>query len=235
MAAKITEVTGGLYEVNTSGVNVFLLDAGADGLILVDAAMPWSVNGILGAVRELGKQPADLKHILITHADFDHVGGLGALQAATGAHIYAGAQSADYIAQHKGPPHIPALMALLFDVTMRVMAKKATVDQRLSDGQTLDLAGGIVAIHTPGHTPDNFSYYWQRERVLFAADLLNTQFGDGLGLSPEMLTDSMPDVEASARKVLDYDPAYICVGHGSFVDVAHSADVTKLRTTLGMA
>lgn len=226
------KVTDGLYEVASTGVNVFLIDDPESGLILIDTGMPWSKGAILKAIAELGKQPSDLKHILLTHADIDHVGCLGALVRETGAQTYAGSATADYAHRKQSPPHVPMVMILLSKLLFAMMTTPH-IDHRLADGEMIDVAGGIQAIHTPGHTPDNFSYYWERGKVLFAADLLNTAFSDGLGLSPKMMTHSVGDTITSARKVLMLDPEFICVGHGKFVSAAKQPElIAKLRSEI---
>jgi glyoxylase-like metal-dependent hydrolase (beta-lactamase superfamily II) len=43
------------------------------------------------------------------------------------------------------------------------------VDRPLKDGERLPECGGIVAIHTPGHTPGHLCLYVERARALIAA------------------------------------------------------------------
>lgn len=63
----------------------------ADGLTLIDTGMPGSHKKILKYITDLGHLPSDLKRIILTHSDLDHVGGLAALKKASGARIYASA------------------------------------------------------------------------------------------------------------------------------------------------
>ncbi len=229
----MNKVVDRLYEVVVGMVNVFLIDDPESGLILIDTGTPWSKGRILKAVKALGRQPGDLKHILLTHADVDHVGSLGALAAETGAQTYAGAAAADYAERQSGPPHVPFVMDVFGSAIIKI-GKKPHITHRLTDGELIDIAGGIQAIHTPGHSPDNFSFFWEREKVLFAADLLNTAFSNGLGLTPKMITHSMDDAKKSAKRVLALHPAYICVGHGGFVDSNKQPElIKKLNAALG--
>ena len=84
MAAK--QIVPGLYTLPLGGVNTFLLDGG-DGLTLIDTGTPDSVAKILEAVRSLGKQPGDIRYILVTHCHFDHTGGLAELKEGGPANI----------------------------------------------------------------------------------------------------------------------------------------------------
>ncbi len=226
-----TRITDGLYQIG-GGVNVFLIDDAEGGVTVIDAGFPRGSDGILAAVATTGRTAQDVKHILITHADMDHVGGLAGLVQATGAAVIAGAETKGYLEARTAPPHLPPPMGLIARVMSRLVQRKVPVGQVVADGETLPIVGGIRAIATPGHTPDNFSFYWERAKVLFAADLLNTQ-GGALSLTPARITWDMAVARRSAAAVLALEPAYICVGHGDFVDVEkRAAEVAALRQSL---
>ena len=78
----------------------------ADGLTVIDTGLPRSEKKILAYVAGLGRSAGDVKRIILTHSDLDHVGGLAALQKATGARTYAGKIEADSIAAGKASREI---------------------------------------------------------------------------------------------------------------------------------
>src|SRR4051794_11036610 len=78
------QVVPGLWEVRIKFVNAFLLDTG-DGLALIDTGIPGSVPVIQEALHSIGRQPADIRHILITHCHSDHCGSLAEMKRLTGA------------------------------------------------------------------------------------------------------------------------------------------------------
>ena len=183
-------------------------------MTVIDAGLAHNAGGILDLVRRIGWGPRDVAHILVTHADIDHIGGLKALHAATGAAIVAGVDSVPYIERRRNPPHVkPPLNAL---AAARTWLRRGTapVSRAVSDGDVLDIAGGIRVLATPGHTPEHVSYYWERERVLFAGDLLNT-LGGTLRLTQPRITWDMAAAQASVRKVAALHPAVIVCGHGA--------------------
>jgi glyoxylase-like metal-dependent hydrolase (beta-lactamase superfamily II) len=92
------------------------------------------------------------------------------------------------------------------------LQKPAVVSRVVKDGDLLPIAGGIRVIATPGHTQDNMSYFWERERVLFCPDLLNNL--NGLSPTRPAITWDMEAAKGSIRKVLALNPEVICVGHG---------------------
>ncbi len=205
------EIIPHLYVVPSSAVNVFIVETDSD-LTLVDAGLPWMAKSVLQEIERIGHKPQDVKHILITHADLDHVGGLKALVDATGATVYASAASGRYLRIRRNPPHIKMPIALLGNTITFLLQRAVTINYEVVDGEVLEIAGGIRVLSAPGHTADHTAYYWEQEHVLFAGDLFQNR--KALELSPLRITYSLDDEMHSARKALALNPAVICVGHG---------------------
>jgi len=94
------KIIDNVYVVPNVVANTYIL-VDSDGLAIIDAGLPRSEKKILAYIAGMGKSKQDVKHIIITHADLDHFGGLSALQKATGARTYASQIEADAIAQVK--------------------------------------------------------------------------------------------------------------------------------------
>ncbi|MBN1681774.1 MAG: MBL fold metallo-hydrolase [Anaerolineae bacterium] len=161
----------GVYGLVGGAVNLYVLDDEA-GVTIIDAGLPGSTKRIVDLLRAIGRSPSDVKHILVTHADIDHVGSLRPLVKATGAPVYASAETQRYIKRRGVPPHVRFPLSLVSRVMVLVIGGGIKDGQVVAGGDRLDIAGGIRVIATPGHTPDHVSYFWERERVLFAGDLL---------------------------------------------------------------
>ena len=82
-------------------LNVYLLDD-PRGLTLIDTGFPRDTPKILAGIGALGRRPEDLRHILLTQAHPDHIGGAAALRARTGAQVYAHGADAEII-EEGGP------------------------------------------------------------------------------------------------------------------------------------
>lgn len=104
-----------------------------------------------------------LKHIVITHAHIDHVGGAMKLKAATGALIL---MNQDDQALLKMLDMQAAWVGMRPPGTVKV-------DESVSDSQVLKI-GAIPAsvIHTPGHTEGSICLYFPEEKKLIAGDTL---------------------------------------------------------------
>ena len=80
-------VIRGVHIVPMGFANAFLIE-GDNGLTLIDAGFRGKESAVFGAIRELGRLPNQLKHLLFTHAHPDHIGSAAAIVRGTGARTY---------------------------------------------------------------------------------------------------------------------------------------------------
>ena len=191
----------------------------ADGLTLIDTGLGGSDAKIMAYVRSLGRAPRDLKRILITHSDRDHIGSLAALVRQTGARVSTSAIEADAIAH--GRPSRPlkrkGARAILFGLMATFYPQApSSVDEVLADGQTLPILGGLRVLATPGHTPGHLSFFAQRLGVLFVGDSLVSEAGVLRG-STGWNTWDQAQADASVRLQAALAPRIVCPGHGPVV------------------
>ena len=212
MAVK--ELVDGLHMI-PGVVNTYLIEA-ADGLTLIDTGLPKGDKAILGAIRDIGRSPGDLKNIVLTHAHPDHIGGLAAVVLATGARTFMHALDMPIAERGSGFRPMTAAPGLLSGLLFRLFSRPgatvdpATIDQPLSDGEVLPIAGGLEVIGVPGHCAGQVALLWRQRRVLFAADVCANM----MGLGPPIGYEDRGEGESSQRKLaaLDFDIA--CFGHG---------------------
>ena len=77
-------IYGNTYYVGTCGISVILITSDK-GHILIDTAPAKAAPSVLANIRTLGFDPKDVKFLLTSHEHIDHVGGIAAIKAATGA------------------------------------------------------------------------------------------------------------------------------------------------------
>lgn len=213
------EVIRNVHHVPGIVANPYLI-IDPEGLTLVDAGLPGSHKKILRYIASLGHRADDLKCILITHADFDHVGGLTALKSASGAKVYAHPIEAEAIAaghsSRELKPKNP-LLRLLFRLTSQlVRVSPMKVDGFLNDGQVLRALGGLRVLATPGHTPGHVSLFSESTGILFSGDsLISTT--EGLRGSQGANTWDQAQADNSVRAQAALGAQIICPGHGPVV------------------
>ena len=213
------EIIPNVHLIPNTVANPYLL-IDPDGLTLIDAGLPGSHRKILRYLASLGYAPGDLKRILITHADFDHVGGLAPLKAATGARVFASPVEAQAMAEgHSSRALKPrsVIVKLLFNL-MTSLFKPASIqaDELLSDGQTLPVLGGLRVVETPGHTPGHISLFAPSAGILFCGDSIVSGESGLRGSSGANNWDQARSDE-SVRKQAALGAHILCSGHGPVV------------------
>jgi glyoxylase-like metal-dependent hydrolase (beta-lactamase superfamily II) len=217
-------IVPGLYRVLKGYVNAYVLEDGA-GLVLIDCGLPKRADRIASAIREAGRQPEDVRHILITHHHLDHTGSLAVLAARTGAAVYVHPADTPVVSGAIMPP--PPNRARLSGRTLgplllRIGPKRADpakVDVELVDGHELPIAGGMRVIHTPGHTAGQTSFLLPRDGgVLIAGDAaraIGRRVGPPVGAIFGMFTEDLDEARRSFRKLAGLDFETVVFGHGN--------------------
>lgn len=176
MGAPAVALAPGVYRIPTFGdfINSYAFLDGDGQVTLVDCGLARAPAKIVAALRLMGKQPADVTRILLTHAHSDHAGGAHAMVEASGA-AGVGVHSADleFIrAGHNAPPDLSTTSGRLFTRVPGTTFRSVAVAEELADGQLLPVAGGLRVHHTPGHSPGHVSLVHEPTGVLVTGDAI---------------------------------------------------------------
>lgn len=149
--AAPARIDGQVYYVGTCGITVLLI-ASPQGHILIDAGPEEAAPLVLANIRRLGLNPRDVKWLVASHAHFDHVGALAALQKATGAQIAALPAQARELVRGEPFPDDPQFGAIKGFAPVKV-------DRKLKNGVPLIVGPNrVTAFATPGHTTGSTSW-----------------------------------------------------------------------------
>src|SRR4051812_2631174 len=80
-----------LYFIGFKTVSAYIVTT-SDGLVLLDAGFPTTVDALLQNIRSVGLKPEDIKYILVSHSHLDHFGGAGRVKELSGARIVMSAE-----------------------------------------------------------------------------------------------------------------------------------------------
>nr|WP_263323401.1 MBL fold metallo-hydrolase [Neobacillus sp. Marseille-Q6967] len=223
---------GFLYQVTFMAkvfpVNCYLVEE-EEGLTLMDAALPYCAKGIITAAANIGKP---ITKIVLTHAHEDHVGALDAIKETL--------------------PDIPVYISVRDN---RIMNGDLSLDQEedqtpikggvpkklrtranllLKEGE---LVGSLAAIETPGHTPGSMAFFDTRTHALIAGDAFQTRGGTAVAGDikplfpfPAFGTWSKKTALNSAKKLVEYQPKLLAVGHGEMTENPVNAMQKAIRS-----
>lgn len=183
------------------GTNTYLV--GSNSLAVIDPGPKDERHheAILAAAR--GRE---ITHILITHAHRDHLDGLEALKAATGA------KSVGF-----GRAHLDVPDALKSPSGKDFVDLDFAPDIAATDGDWIkgeDWA--IEALHTPGHAPDHLCFALPSLGVIFSGDHVMS-WNTTVIAPPE---GHMADYLASLSRLLEIESDLYLPGHGGRLDGA---------------
>ncbi|MGD0032693.1 MBL fold metallo-hydrolase [Paenibacillus illinoisensis] len=206
-----------------------------DGITLVDTGMIGQFAGLEAALNKEGVQLADVKRIILTHQDIDHIGNLGALlDAIPGLEVWAHADEIPYIKGEKPlikftPERRAMLPAPVLAQADQLLSQlpEIEISRVLEDGDMLPLQGGIQVIHTPGHTPGHICLYFRESEFLLAADELRVVDDELVGPAPPATPD-MPEALRSLKRLTGLKLNKVLCYHGGEYTNEPSEYIAKL-------
>lgn len=158
-----TEVADRVHRLAHAHVNCYLIDDD-DGVTLVDAGLPSMWDLMTDTLARLGRGPADVRALVLTHGHFDHVGFARRVRTELGvpvlvhpadghlaAHPYSYTpQRNRFLYPFTHPRSLPVLGRMAMAGALTIKGIEDTGE--LQVGTELDVPGRPVAMFAPGHT-----------------------------------------------------------------------------------
>ena len=146
--AQPFRIAGNFYYVGATDLAAYLI-TGPEGHVMLDGGMPTTAKMIMASIAELGFDITDVKVLLNSDPLPDHAGGLGVLQQASGAELWASEASADIIAAGgDNPDFVLPLRGLIWTGILGYAATR--VDHRFKDGDTIRVGPIALTAHVTG-------------------------------------------------------------------------------------
>src|SRR5205809_5256439 len=170
------------------GTNTIVLGGGEEGASVIDPAV--DDNAYLDTIIQAGAERGGIRRILITHGHPDHVGGAEALRKRLGVSIYAFSRQG-----------------------------VSVVDEEIVDGMTFPAGEDTLqALYTPGHRFDHLSFLLEKQRTLFAGDLIS-------GITTNVIAPpegDMLDYVNSLKRLQEVEISEIVPAHGPTITDAQA-------------
>ena len=233
------KIASGLHRIGSDIVNSYLvIDDG--GVTIIDAGLPHYWKLLNRELARLGLTLDDVRALILTHGDTDHIGFAARLHREKGIPAYLHPADADR-ARLKvkkpnrgwGPVKLVPLAGFLWYSAREGGLRIPPVGELRSaeDGQVLDVPGAPRIIHVPGHTPGSVAVHIPAVDALFIGDTLTTRnvLTGATGPKPAPFTLEPGQAMASLSRVSEVDATWVLPGHGPAWDrgVAEAVRLTR--------
>ncbi len=223
------EIVPGVYGLGSELVNWYLV-VDDEGVTVIDAGLGGFAKTLDADLRRIGRTPADVTAVVLTHSDSDHTGVAPHLRAA-GARVLIhsldepglrkpGPKKGDASPRHLLPNLWRPATRRIFGHSIRTGAKPGKVDdaETFAGGDVLDVPGRPRVIHTPGHTFGHCALLFEEQNALFVGDALcmhpDLTRREGAGLMPRFFNEDDDAAQASLAAIEPVDAAVLLAGHG---------------------
>ncbi len=202
----------------------------ADTAVLVDTGYPGQLALLREAMAQVGVALTQLRVVILTHHDVDHIGNLPGLlaEAPQPVEVVAGAADQPFIqGEQPSPRFAPDALERMLSALPPEFAEQrrqafekikanpptAPVNHPARDGEVLPYSGGITVITTPGHTPGHICLYHAPSKTLIAGDALTIVDGQLQRPAPQ-IDLNRDEAGRSLAKLLAFDIATVISYHG---------------------
>jgi glyoxylase-like metal-dependent hydrolase (beta-lactamase superfamily II) len=213
---KVSTVVAGVHRLELGAVSVYVVDDD-EGPLLIDTGYPDTVDQLVAGLGSLGYRAGDVSGLLVTHCHGDHAGGLAQLEVLTGARSFMHAADAAMVRKGQawrpwvpGPGLVNRLIFRSIDSGTPRTVEPARVSDEVADGERIALAGGIRAVHLPGHCLGMLGFLLERSGVMFVADAASR-------VGPLQMSPNYEDVaigRESLSRLSSYSFDVACFAHG---------------------
>ncbi|MCR2816537.1 MBL fold metallo-hydrolase [Microbacterium jiangjiandongii] len=196
-----------------------------EGITLVDAGLPGHWKDLVTELADLGRPLADIRGVVLTHGDSDHIGFAERLRRELGIPVYVHTDDADRARGGDKPktPMGPLRLGPLVGFFAYALRKNGMRTRSLTevvpvaDGAVLDLPGSPRVIGMPGHSPGSIAVHVPAVAAVFVGDALTTRhvLTGRTGAQPAPFTDEPERALASLDRLADLDAEWVLPGHGA--------------------
>ncbi|MEV1025742.1 MBL fold metallo-hydrolase [Streptomyces sp. NPDC050264] len=213
-----------LHRLGNDLVACYLIDT-PEGITLIDAGLPGHWHDLERELHSLGKSVDDIRGLVLTHGDSDHIGFAERLRSKHGVPVFVHAADADRARTGDKPKTAVGPMRVgptlkFFGYSLRKNGLRARYIGEVTevhDGDVLDLPGKPVIVGMPGHSPGSVAIHVPLADAVFVGDALTTRhvLTGRTGPQPAPFTDDPAEALASLDRIAPLAASWVLPGHGA--------------------
>jgi glyoxylase-like metal-dependent hydrolase (beta-lactamase superfamily II) len=213
-----------LHQIGSDIVNCYLVEDSGQ-VTIIDAGLPGQWRELLDELGRMGRSLDDVRALLLTHGDTDHIGFAARLHHERGVPVYVHeldvARARGEVKKPTsgwGPVKLGPLAGFLVYSAPRGGLRVPPVREleTIQAGTTLDVPGSPRVIAMPGHTPGSVAYHVPALGAVFVGDAMTTRsvLTGEVGPRPAPFTLDPAQANASFERLAELDARWVLAGHG---------------------
>jgi len=218
------ELAPNLHRVGNDIIAAYLV-ADESGITVIDAGLVGHWNDLVRELDTMGRTLSDIRGVVLTHGDSDHIGFAERLRRELGVPVYV--HEADAARARGEEKSHPAWGRMRPGATLRFLAYSIrkggmrttplTAVTPVQAGDTLPLPGNPRVIALPGHSAGSIAVHVAAVDAVFVGDALTTRhvLTGRAGAQPAPFTDDPAEAHRSLKRLASIDASWVLPGHGT--------------------
>lgn len=213
-----------LHRIGNDIVAAYVVDT-EDGITVIDTGLPGHWDDFLAELQTMGRSLDDVRGVVLTHGDSDHIGFAEKLRREGGVPVFVHSLDADRARGGSKPKAamgrlrvFPLIQFLLYGLRKHGWRTTYLTEvTEVADGDVLSLPGSPRVIALPGHSPGSIAVHVPEADAVFVGDALTTRhvLTGVSGIQPAPFTDDPDAALDSLGRLAGVEASWVLPGHGA--------------------